>query len=77
MFASLFASADPDGLEAVAVQLGFLNAGVDAPFELLPDYTIPGLDGTASTAAAGVVGMFVVIGLLLVFARIARSRSNS
>ena len=77
MFASLFASADPDGLEAVAVQLGFLNAGVDAPFELFPDYTIPGLDGTASTAAAGVVGMIVVIGLLLVFARIARSRSNS
>jgi cobalt/nickel transport system permease protein len=75
--ASLFASADPDGLEAVAEQLGFLNAGVAAPFELFPDYTIPGLDGTTSTIAAGVLGIIVVIVLLLAFARIARSRAKS
>ena len=75
--ASLFASADPDGLETVAEQLGFLNAGADAPFELFPDYTIPGLDGTASTVIAGVLGIIVVIGVLLAFGRIARNRAKS
>jgi cobalt/nickel transport system permease protein len=75
--ASLFASTDPDGLEAVAEQLGFLNAGVGAPFELFPDYTIPGLDGGASTIVAGVLGIIVVIGLLFALGRLARSRAQS
>lgn len=75
--ASLFASADPDGLEAVAEELGFLDAGLSAPFELFPDYTIPGLDGTASTVVAGLVGMIVVVGLLLALGRLARSRTKS
>ena len=75
--ASLFASADPDGLEAVAEQLGFLDAGLSAPFELFPDYTIPGLDGTASTVVAGLLGMIVVIGVLMALGRLARSRTKS
>ena len=75
--ASLFASADPDGLEAVAEQLGFLNAGVGAPFELFPDYTIPGLDGGASTVVAGILGIIVVIGVLFALGRLARSRAQS
>ena len=75
--ASFFASADPDGLEAVAEELGFLDAGLSAPFELFPDYTIPGLDGTASTVVAGLLGMIVVIGVLLALGRLARSRAKS
>ena len=75
--ASFFASADPDGLEAVAEQLGFLDAGLSAPFELFPDYTIPGLDGTASTVAAGLLGTIVVVGVLLALGRLARSRTKS
>jgi cobalt/nickel transport system permease protein len=75
--ASVFASADPDGLEAVAEELGFLDAGLSAPFELFPDYTIPGLDGTASTVVAGLLGMIVVIGVLLALGRLARSRTKS
>jgi len=70
-------SADPDGLEAVAEQLGFLNAGVGAPFELFPDYTIPGLDGGASTVVAGILGIIVVIGVLFALGRLARSRAQS
>ena len=75
--ASLFASADPDGLEAVAEQLGFLDDGLSAPFELFPDYTIPGLDGTASTVVAGLLGTIVVVGVLLALGRLARSRTKS
>jgi hypothetical protein len=75
--ASLFASTDPDGLEAVAKQLGFIHAGAGTPFELFPDYTIPGLDGGASTIVAGVLGIIVVIGVLFALGRLARSRAQS
>lgn len=76
-FASLFASADPDGLEAVAEQLGFIHAGSGAPFELFPDYSIPGLDGGASTVVAGVLGIIVVVIVLFALGRLARSRAQS
>jgi cobalt/nickel transport system permease protein len=75
--ASFFASADPDGLEAVAEELGFLDEGLSAPFELFPDYTIPGLDGIASTVVAGLLGTIVVVGVLLALGRLARSRTKS
>lgn len=56
-----FASGHPDGLEWVAGETGFLNVARDAPFRLLPDYTIPGLGATAtSTILAGLVGLVVV-----------------
>lgn len=55
------ASAFPDGLERVAEQTGFIDTAVSAPFQLLPDYTIPGLGETAvSTILAGIVGAIIV-----------------
>ena len=66
VFLSPFASADPDGLERVAENLGFIGAGQSAPFEIIPDYTLPFLGETAiSTILAGVVGI-VVVGLVMV-----------
>ncbi|MCC7168801.1 MAG: PDGLE domain-containing protein [Rhodospirillales bacterium] len=60
-FASFAASPEPDGLERVAENLGFLDRAQDAPYQMLPDYTIPGLgEGPLSTAVAGVVGILVV-----------------
>ncbi|MFA7295604.1 MAG: PDGLE domain-containing protein [Dehalococcoidia bacterium] len=59
--ASFAASPAPDGLERVAEDQGFLERAQDARYELLPDYTIPGLgEGPLSTAAAGAVGVLVV-----------------
>ncbi len=67
---SPLASGDPDGLERVAVDLGFLESGQSSPFEILPDYTIPLLGETAlSTVFAGVVGALVVLGLLILVGR--------
>lgn len=67
---SPLASANPDGLERVAEDLGFLERGLDAPYQLLPDYTIPILGETAlSTILAGVVGALVVLGLLILVGR--------
>ena len=60
-----FASANPDGLERVATDLGFLQSGQSAPFEIIPDYTVPILGGTPlSTVVAGVIGV-IVVGLVV------------
>jgi len=67
---SPLASGNPDGLERVAADLGFLGSGVDAPYQILPDYTIPFLGETAlSTILAGVVGAIVSIGLIILLGR--------
>lgn len=67
---SPFASADPDGLERVAGDIGFLSLGQDAPYTMLPDYTIPFLGETPlSTILAGIVGALIVFGLLYLLVR--------
>jgi cobalt/nickel transport system permease protein len=73
---SPLASASPDGLERVAEDLGFLQSGLDAPYQLLPDYTIPFLGETAiSTILAGTVGALLIAGLLVLLGRsLARSK---
>jgi cobalt/nickel transport system permease protein len=58
--ASLWASADPDGLERIAADLGFLDRSQAPGYQLLPDYTLPGLDGTLSTIVAGLIGVAIV-----------------
>ncbi len=63
--AAIWASADPDGLERVAEDLGFIERGEGPSYELLPDYTIPGLDGPGSTIVAGLIGLLIV--LLIVY----------
>ena len=63
---SPLASADPDGLERVAGDLGFLGKGVSAPYQILPDYTLPLLGNTPlSTIVAGMIGL-VVVGAVIV-----------
>jgi cobalt/nickel transport system permease protein len=72
---SPLASASPDGLERVAEDMGFLGLGQDAPYQILPDYTIPFLGETAlSTIVAGVVGALVVLGLMIVLGQSLRKR---
>jgi cobalt/nickel transport system permease protein len=67
---SPLASANPDGLERVAEDMGFLQLGQEAPYQILPDYTIPFLGETAlSTIVAGVVGALVVLGLMIILGR--------
>jgi cobalt/nickel transport system permease protein len=76
VFISPLASGSPDGLERVAEDLGFITAGLDAPFQLLPDYTVPFLGETAlSTILAGIVGALLIFGLLILIGRNLR-RSN-
>jgi len=58
---SPLASADPDGLERVAMDMGFIQSNRSAPYEVIPDYTLPFLGETSlSTIAAGLIGALVV-----------------
>lgn len=68
-----FASGHPDGLEWVAEKSGFLHTAEAAPYAILPDYTVPFLGQTSlSTIAAGVVGVLLVAGLVMVAMRAMR-----
>jgi len=73
LFISPFASKWPDGLDHVAMQLGF--AGHEAKTRMLPapiaDYRMPGVSSASvATSLAGVVGSAVAFGLGLLLARI-------
>jgi len=61
---SPLASGDPDGLERVAEDQGFLERALEAPYAILPDYTIPGIDGGLSTMLSGVIGVALVFALI-------------
>jgi len=68
-----FASADPDGLERVAENLGFIEQAAEPSYSLIPDYVLPFLGETAiSTILAGAIGVLVVAALTLALARLLR-----
>jgi cobalt/nickel transport system permease protein len=72
---SPLASADPDGLERVATDLGFLQAGQSAPYSILRDYSMPFVsDAALSTIAAGIVGALVVGAVVLLAMRLVQRR---
>jgi cobalt/nickel transport system permease protein len=73
---SPLASSSPDGLERVAEDQGFLGRAIDHPFQILPDYTIPGLSGPASTIVAGVVGLLIVFALVYGVTLLVRGRAE-
>src|SRR4051794_37332739 len=58
------ASSDPDGLERVAQDHGFLGQARAALYSIIPDYTIPGIGGEVATVLAGLLGVAGVFGLL-------------
>jgi cobalt/nickel transport system permease protein len=72
---SPLASVYPDGLERVATDMGFEAFAANAPYQILPDYTIPFLGETAwSGIAAGIVGLLLVVGLTVLVAYLLRRR---
>ncbi|MCB9450664.1 MAG: energy-coupling factor ABC transporter permease [Anaerolineaceae bacterium] len=60
-FASPLANPNPDGLERVAEDQGFLDKAEEPAYTLLPDYTVPFIQSeTFTTIAAGVIGVLLV-----------------
>mgnify|MGYP001138510399 CR=1 FL=1 len=60
---SPLASPNPDGLEFVAEQRGFLDRSLEPLYSILPDYTVPFIQNPAATTIAA-----VLLGTLIVFA---------
>lgn len=72
-FLSPFASPHPDGLERVAEDLGFIDTAQDAPYEILPDYAMPGVSNEVlATVTAGVGGTLVAFGIAVGIAALFR-----
>ncbi len=69
VFITLFspwASSEPDGLERVAEDKGFIHEGKDAPYEVIADYVFPGVENERlATVLAGIVGVLIVTGVSL------------
>jgi cobalt/nickel transport system permease protein len=50
----------------VAEDVGFLQLGQNAPYTILPDYTIPFLGETSvSTIVSGIIGALLVAGIAI------------
>lgn len=76
--AALFASGDPDGLERVAEDEGFIERAQDALYQLFPDYTIPGIeDPVVTTVLSGLVGVAIVFALMWLVGRMLARRRNA
>jgi len=68
---SFAASPDPDGLERVAEDTGFLGAAQDSLYKILPDYTLPFVgDPLISGILAVVVGTLIVFAIAFGIARL-------
>ncbi len=67
---SPLASSSPDGLERVAMDLGFLDRAMGPLYQVIPDYMFPGIPHPVlATILAGIVGTLLMFGLVLFLAR--------
>jgi cobalt/nickel transport system permease protein len=74
---SPLASANPDGLEWVAGQAGFLNTAQGPTYQIIPDYVLPGISNEATaTILAGVIGSLIVVGVALLMTVVRRKRAE-
>jgi hypothetical protein len=76
---SPWASSHPDGLERVAEDEEFLDTAEGPHYEIIPDYTFPGVENERlATILSGLVGIAIVAGLLFGVGYIMRmTRRNS
>lgn len=67
---SPLASSHPDGLEWVAEEHGFIETAKAAFYQIIPDYSMPGIsDPALATIAAGILGVVIVFGVAYGIAR--------
>lgn len=71
------ASRNPDGLNWVAEQAGFMSKASAPAYKLMAGYTFPGIShGAAATIAAAVFGAAIVLGVALLVAYTRRRRCD-
>jgi cobalt/nickel transport system permease protein len=75
---SPLASPDPDGLNRVAADVGFENAAEDAPYEILPGYSIPFIqDENLTKILAVATGTLIVFGIAYVVGRTSARKTTT
>jgi cobalt/nickel transport system permease protein len=76
--ASPLASANPDGLEWIAQEQGFLDSAQAPLYKLIPDYVLPGMSNQAlATILAGIIGTLLVFGVALAVAYSRRKQQTT
>ena len=71
------ASSNPDGLESVAEQAGFLHIAQAPTYQIIPDYVLPGISNTGvATILAGIVGALIVLGVAGLLSYSRRNRAS-
>lgn len=69
------ASSDPDGLERVAEDQGFIDQAENLVSGILSGYAIPGIsDPAVSTVVSGLIGIAIVLIAMLVLGRVLARR---
>ena len=69
------ASSDPDGLERVAEDNGFIAQAENVVGGLLGDYAIPGIDDpTVSTILSGLLGVAILLAVVFLLGRVLARR---
>lgn len=72
------ASSDPDGLNRVAEDHGFIDRAQDALYSIIPGYAVPGVDDPAvSKVLAGLIGVVIVVALMAGLGLLIRRRRRS
>lgn len=68
-FFSPLASSEPDGLEKVAENHGFITQAEDPPYQIIADYVFPWIDNEdLATILAGMIGVLIVAAVAFAFA---------
>ena len=74
---SPLASSSPDGLEKVAEDKDFIGLAQGVPFEVVADYTFPGIENEAlATVLAGWLGTLILFGIAYGLAWLIKSRKR-
>lgn len=75
VIAAFLASSDPDGLERVATDNGFIGQATNFVSGLFSGYAIPGIDDPRlSTILSGLLGVAIVLGVMYVLGRLLARR---
>ena len=75
---SPLASSSPDGLERVAEDKGFIDRALDAWYQIIPDYVMPGVASeTAATILAGLLGTLILFGIGYGLAKLLRGKGEA
>ena len=75
---SPLASSNPDGLERVAEDHGFLLRAAEPLYRIIPDYLFPGISNEAvATVVAGLLGTLAVFAIVFGLAQLLKAQHTS